>query len=107
MTKTIRINALECYPNLNGLENVVKNVKWTLTVEETINGNVETMSIDSTTQVPAADASVFTPYELLTAEQVTSWVNANTDTNALAAHLIARRNRELNVIATTTLAPPF
>jgi hypothetical protein len=44
---------------------------------------------------------------LLTAEQVTSWVNANTDTNALAAHLIARRNRELNVIATTTLAPPF
>ena len=107
MTKTITINNLECYPNLNGLENVVKNVAWTLVVEETINGNVETMTINGTTQLPAADQNAFTTFDNLTAEQVTGWVNANTDTDAIANHLVMRRTHELNIIPTTTLAPPF
>jgi hypothetical protein len=88
MTKTITINNLECYPNLNGLENVVKNVAWTLVVEETINGNVETMTINGTTQLPAADQNAFTTFDNLTAEQVTGWVNANTDTDTLAKPVI-------------------
>jgi len=107
MTKTITINALECYPNLNGLENIVKNISWTLIVNETINGNVETVSITGTTQVPEADSNTFTPFASLTAEQVVGWVNAYTDIDTLANHLVRRRTAELAVIPTETLAPPF
>jgi hypothetical protein len=107
MTRTITITELECYPNLGGLENVVKSVRWTLNVVETINGNAETMSIGGGTEVAAADAAAFTPYESLTESQVTAWVEANTDMDALASHLVMRRTAELNVIPTATLAPPF
>jgi hypothetical protein len=107
MTKTITITELECYANINGLENVVKNVRWTMDVQETINGNTENMTIGGSTQVPAAEAEAFTPYDELTVEQVTAWVNENTDTDAIANHLVMRRTYELNIIPTTTPALPF
>jgi hypothetical protein len=107
MTKTITITELECYANINGLENVVKNVRWSMDVQETINGNTENMTIGGTTQVPEASVEAFTPYDELTAEQVVAWVTANTDTDAIANHLVMRRERELNTIPTTTLGLPF
>lgn len=108
MIKTITIHSMECYSILGELENVVKNITWTLTVQEMIGGSNETMSaVGRLTEIPPANAISFTPFNQLTESQVITWIELNTDIDALAMRLIAKREAKLNEVVTIKMAPPF
>ena len=64
------IPQLDCVPSANGLTNMVKTVHWRL---EGSDGEYSSVSY-STQNFPSPDSADFIPYENLTLEIVSNWV---------------------------------
>ena len=68
------ILSLECKTSENGLSNVVYKVYWKCTLTEIIGEKTYSSEISSCSIIPSPDVNNFTQYELLTKEQVITWV---------------------------------
>jgi hypothetical protein len=69
-TKTWSIEQMQCFPSVDGKQNVVYVVNWLLTATE--KGN--TVHIYNTTNLEYTLGSPYTEYASLTSEQVLGWV---------------------------------
>lgn len=81
-TYTWVINALDCYPEADGEQDVVFTVHWTLNGEEA----GFTGSVYGTVGVTLDEGSTFTPYADLTEAQVVGWVQAALGAEQVAAY---------------------
>ncbi len=70
--KVWSIEQMQCFPSVDGKQNVVYVVNWLLTATE--NGN--TVHIYNTTNLEYTPGSPYTEYASLTSEQVLGWVSA-------------------------------
>lgn len=98
------VTALSCYPEYEGLQDVVFTVAWTMTGTDNVNSG----EYRGKTSVPFTAGSPFTPYAQLTPEQVLSWVDRNTPASEIVAarafidnQITAQQN------AITTASPPL
>jgi hypothetical protein len=90
-TYTWTVTAMDCYPQEGGNTDVVFTVHWTCSgTDGTYFG-----SVYSTCPVTYTAGSPFTPYAILTQEQVLGWIWANgvdqTATEAAVAQQIANQ----------------
>jgi hypothetical protein len=69
-TKVWTIEQMQCFPSVDGKQNVVYVVNWLLTAT----GNGNTVQIYNTTNLEYAAGSPYTEYASLTPEQVLGWV---------------------------------
>lgn len=81
---------VDTYPNFsdeneNTHEDVVYNVHYIITGEETVNDVLYTNSNIGTTTIETSDLSTFTDFESLTNETVSSWVEAALGEDQVAA----------------------
>lgn len=103
MTFTIKITGIRTQ-TVNGLENVVKQVDWTMTGTE---GN-QSFELPQTTTVPDPQAETFIPLANLTEQQVISWVEANESRiPAIQAHIQAVLDREVAKAQLVKTAMPW
>ena len=79
MSATINwtVTAMDCYPQEDGMTDVVFTVHWTCSGTQTANDTDYSSSVYSTCAVPAPTGTDFTPYAELTQEQVLGWIWAN------------------------------
>lgn len=86
-----QINGLEAYKDINGKQNVIFTINWSLFGEQ----NGVSSSAPYSTFVPYIAGQPFTPYEDLTKEQVISWIDIYTPPLALKTlHEMVRNNIE-------------
>jgi hypothetical protein len=74
MNITWEILKLEYIGSNNGLENVISNVRYRCTVEETVNEVVYTSYYEDDAILTNPDPNNFTPLDNVTKEQVISWI---------------------------------
>lgn len=67
-------NPLECYPEKDGLVDVVFRVCWQLTAIEQVNPEIRYTAISSGMQQVPLPSGSFIPYEQLTFDIVEGWV---------------------------------
>ena len=70
MELTWNITQMNCYPEQDGLTDVVFSVSWNLTVID----DTYTSSVNGTIGVELDPAAPYTPYNELTKDQVLGWV---------------------------------
>jgi hypothetical protein len=68
--KTWSIEQMQCFPSVDGKQNVVYVVNWLLTAT----GNGNTVYIYNTTNLEYTPGTPYTEYASLTPEQVLGWV---------------------------------
>jgi len=74
------INALDTYPSVDSLSDVVYNIHWGLTAtsdQTDSDGNPYTASAIGTQTISEADSSSFTAFDDLTQSTVESWLEAS------------------------------
>ncbi len=96
-TYTWVINALDCYPEADGEQDVVFTVHWTLNGAE---GDY-TGSVYGTVGVTLDEGSTFTPYADLTEAQVVGWVQ-----DALGEEQVAAYEANVAQQINDQVAPP-
>ena len=91
MTFAIKITGLRTQ-TVNGIENVVKQVEWTMVGTE----GTQTFELPQTTTVPDPQADGFIPLANLTEAQVIAWVEAHDPRiPAIQAHIQSVLDREV------------
>lgn len=78
MNTSWSITKLFCIPNLNGQQNVIVNIEWKVSIEETIDSKkyyAEKTGIIGSGFSP--NIINFTPFDQLTEQQVLNWVWSN------------------------------
>lgn len=91
MTFTIKITGLRTQ-TLNGIENAVKQVEWTLIGTE----SDQTFELPQTTVVPDPQAEGFIPLQELTEAEVIAWIEAHEPRlPAIKAHIQYVLDREV------------
>lgn len=78
---------LEYIPNKNGLENVIANVNFRCTGEETVNGVLYSSICETNATLEEPDVNNFTPLNEVTKEQVISWVETTSSYRFVVRHL--------------------
>ena len=93
---------MDCYPHVDGEQDVVFTVHWTCTgVQDQYIG-----SVYATTSVPLSGEGTFTPYADLTQEQVLGWVWANgVDKDATEAAVQQQIDNQINPPVVTPALP--
>jgi hypothetical protein len=79
------INPLECYPTASGESDVVFTAHWQLHAQEIVNEVTYSAASIGTAAVPLHSGSAFTPFEQLTLDQVTGWVEESLGTGSVDA----------------------
>ena len=95
-TKTWTIEQMQCFPSLDGKQNVVYVVNWLLTTTEADN----TVHIYNTANLEYAPGSPYTEYDKLTPEQVLGWVK-----NALGDEQVRAYEAEADELLAKKAAP--
>lgn len=91
MTFTIKITGLRTQ-TINGIENAVKQVQWTMTGTE----DGQTFELPQTTIVPDPQSDGFIPLVNLTEAQVVAWVETHEPRiPAIQAHIQSVLNRQV------------
>lgn len=102
-TYTWAVVQMDAYPEVDGETDVVFNVHWTLTGEESgFNG-----SVYGTQTVTVDPAEPFTPYADLTEAQVIGWVQAAMGAERVAAYEATVAEQINNQIAPPVVTPPL
>lgn len=97
-TFTIKVTGLRTQ-TVNGLENVVKQVEWTMVGTEAD----QTFELPQTTTVPDPQSEGFVPLENLTEAQVAAWIEEHdTRIPAIKAHIQLVLDR---AVASAQLSP--
>jgi hypothetical protein len=73
MELTWNITQMSCYPEQDGLTDVVFSVSWSLTATD----DTYTSSVNGTIGVELDPAAPYTPYNELTKDQVLGWVKSS------------------------------
>ncbi len=73
MELTWNITQMTCYPEQDGLTDVVFSVSWSLTATD----DTYTSSVNGTIGVELDPAAPYTPYNELTKDQVLGWVKSS------------------------------
>lgn len=106
MTTLIIPKKFKCYPSYNGLTNVIESIEWTLKVTETINGKTYVLPLELRTKLPDPNSADFTQIDLITNEQVITWISQIENITKYANIAISRKNGELAKIKTVEFLPP-
>jgi hypothetical protein len=102
-TFTIKINGIRT-ATVNGLENTVKQVDWTLVGEE---ANVK-FELPQTTDLADPESANFVPLASLTETAVIAWVEATaTNVDAIKAHIQFVLDKEVAKVALASTAMPW
>jgi len=97
MSKKWFINQLDSIPNLDGtLKDFVVVAHWSRFAKETINGVEYFASVYGAQSFSKDDVANFIPYEDLTYDIVSSWLDASMDTEALDLNLDAQIENQVN-----------
>jgi len=100
---TIKITGLRTQ-TINGIENAVKQVEWTLSGSEAS----QTFELPQTTQVPDPQAEGFVPLENLTEAQVIAWIETHEPRlPSIKAHIQSVLDREVARAALTSAPMPW
>ena len=98
------IAGLECYPEKDGLQDVVFRVHWRRQATDGKGHNGDVYGMQSLTLDPDQP---FTPYSSLTKEQVTGWLDASMSAEEIAA-LDAALDAQIEAqINPPVVAPPL
>jgi hypothetical protein len=101
------VTRIECYPQKNGLSDVVVEVSWVCVGTQTQAGDLYTDHAYGSTTIPYDSASPFTPYANLTSAQVLGWCWASgVDKNAIEAEVQQRIDNKITP-PTVSLAIPW
>ncbi len=102
-TFTITINGIKT-ATVDGITDAVKQVDWTLKGE--LSG--QTFELPQTTIVPDPTEAGFIPLASLTAETITTWIEAHEDRmDAIKAHIQYVLDRQVVAAALTTTPLPW
>lgn len=103
------INPLECYPTASGEMNVVFTAHWQFHATETVDDITYNSQAIGTEGLMYVSGSTFTPFEDLTLEQVTGWVEDKMGVervDAMKSSLAQQINNQINP-PTVTLQSPW
>ena len=102
-TFTIKVTGLRT-ATINGIENAVKQVEWTLIGTE----GGQTFELPQSTTVPDPQSEGFVPLQNLTEAQVVSWIEAHeTRLPGIKAHIQLVLDREVAKAALATAQMPW
>jgi DUF2075 family protein len=90
------INQMESLPTDSDLKDFVINVHWNRNAKETINGVEYFASVYGAQSFSKDDVANFIPYENLTYDIVSSWLDASIDVEALDLNLDAQIENQVN-----------
>lgn len=99
------ITALDCYQQADNETDVVFNVHWTCSGQQTASGQTYIGSVYSTFSLPAPTGPDFTPYAQLTETQVLGWIWANGVDKAATEAAVAQQIA--NQINPPVVTPPL
>ena len=93
----MRIVAMDCYVDYDGLKDSIQNVHW---VYEATDGTNTTSSIGvETLEAPCAEG--FTPFDELSEADVVAWLEAKMDLDSLKANLDDQLDKIANPVIVT------
>jgi hypothetical protein len=95
-TKTWSIEQMQCFPSIDGKQNVVYVVNWLLTAT----GNGNTVHIYNTANLEYTPGTPYTDYDKLTPEQVLGWVK-----NSLGNEQVQAYEVEVDELLAAKAAP--
>jgi hypothetical protein len=104
ITTNFNITSLNCYPQQNGIVNIVFKVDWILNGTD---GQYYT-SIPGSTELTHIAGTPFIPFAELTQEQVITWIKATIGDEVLAnyeAMLTKMIDEQANPVVTTPMLP--
>jgi hypothetical protein len=102
-TFTIKITGLRTQ-TVNNLENVVRQVEWTLSGSEA----GQTFELPQTTQVPDPEVEGFIPLASLTEAEVVAWIETHEpQLPSIKAHIQSVLDREVARAALTSTPMPW
>jgi len=102
-TFTIKVTGLRTQ-TINGIENAVKQVEWTLIGEEAN----QKFELPQTTEVPDPQLDEFIPLQNLTEAEVISWIETHeTRLSGIKAHIQYVLDREVARAALTSTQMPW
>ena len=90
------INQLDCVPQDGTLTDFVVVAHWSRIAKETINEKEYTASVYGAQSFSKNDVTNFIPYEDLTYDIVSSWLNNSMDVEALDLNLDAQIENQVN-----------
>jgi hypothetical protein len=90
------INQMDSIPTDGTLTDFVINVHWTRFAKETINEKEYQASVYGSQSFSKDDVANFIPYEDLTYDIVSSWLDASMDVEALDLNLDAQIENQVN-----------
>ena len=93
----MRIVAMDCYVDYDGLKDSIQNVHW---VYEATDGTYTTSSIGVET-LDAPSAEGFTPFDELSEADVVAWLEAKVDLDSLKANLDDQLDKIANPVIVT------
>ena len=93
----MRIVAMDCYVDYDGLKDSIQNVHW---VYEATDGTNTTSSIGVET-LDAPSAEGFTPFDELSESDVVAWLEAKMDLDSLKANLDDQLDKIANPVIVT------
>lgn len=102
-TFTIKVTGLRT-ATINGIENAVKQVEWTMVGTE----DGQTFELPQSTTVPDPQSEGFVPLQNLTESQVVAWIESHeTRLPGIRAHIQLVLDREVAKAALTTTTMPW
>ena len=106
MNLTWEILKLEYIPTNNGLVNVISNVRYRCTADETVNGIVYTSYYEDNVILTEPDLNNFTPFNDVTKEQVIGWIE-NTSSYRVALRHMSYDLKDKQKPQTVEVISPF
>jgi len=93
ITYTWNIISLKAKPSLNGLQNVISEIKWEYTGTDEDNN---TFSIEMPIQISDPNVEEFVPYGQVTESMVISWLENSLDVEAMQQAIEDKINKIKN-----------
>lgn len=105
-TITWTVTQMDCYPEVDGEQDVVFTVHWTCSGVETQGETTYNASVYSTQAVTVDSSEPFTPYNQLTQDQVLGWIwTSGVDKDATEAAVQQQINNQINPPVVTPPLP--
>ena len=96
-TYVMKIVAMDCYVDKDGLKDCIHNVHWSYSATDGIN-NANRIGVES---LEAPSAEGFTPFDELSEADVVAWLEAKMDLDSLKANLDDQLDKIANPVTVT------
>ncbi len=101
ITHNWNVDQVECLPNLNGFENIITRVGWTLTTTD----GKDTVTSSRVTDISVSPGATFTNFNELTEKLILSWVHDELGLNGTKIYE-EENERELSTLSLPKLVSP-